>query len=152
MMQSKWIDMSSTYCISCEKQVGNNWSECYWCGGKKFKVGGQESSSVSYIPEEYEENLLPDPEDINYEDVELSVERVRELLIKDNLTESELDELSMGFIHYDELSDANKEKINMLFENFQPQYTTKEKIFSLFFTIILIAVISLIIYFGIKYT
>ena len=135
--------MGSTYCTACNKQAGDNWTECYWCGGKDLRE--QESSSVSSIPEEFEEDLLSEPiiwEDSNYDDVEVSVERVRQLLSKDNLTESELDELSMGFIHYDELSETDKEKINMLFQNFKPVYTTKQRIRQLFSTIIFIVLIS----------
>jgi hypothetical protein len=152
--------MASTYCIDCEREVGDNWPECYWCGGKKFKAGGQESSSVSSIPEENksiqdilsEENLLPDPEDINFEDVEVSVERVRQLLSKDNLTESELVEFYAGVdIHYDELSEEDKAKEKKIVN--ENLYISSEKIVAntitgVFYFVILVLAVILFTKFG----
>ena len=152
--------MASTYCIDCEREVGDNWSECYWCGGKNLRklenisYYPQESNSVSSIPEENksiqdilsEENLLPDPEDINFEDVEVSVERVRQLLSKDNLTESELVEFYTGVdIHYDELSEEDKAKEKKIVN--ENLYASSEKIVSntitgvFYFVIFVLAVI-----------
>ena len=59
-MQSIWIGMSSTYCMSCKKQVGDNWPECYFCGGKNLRE--RDSSSVSSI---CAEDLLPRPPKIS---------------------------------------------------------------------------------------
>ena len=40
--------MSSTYCIDCEKEAGDNWSECYFCGGKNLR----KLENISYYPQE----------------------------------------------------------------------------------------------------
>jgi hypothetical protein len=211
--------MASIYCPDCNRQAGDNWTECYFCGGKNLKEG--EPSPVTSIPKTE-----------TTDDVEVSIERVRQLLNKSKfgkveLTKSEKDELSIGFIHYDELSAVEKVKIDRemdeeaivdelkplgkrwaivlaivvliigvkwwssyigawgepydggrnywvdlfllcfvtipavffvystlfssLINYLRPEYATKQRLASLFLTIILIAVISIIAYFTIKF-
>ena len=98
------LHMASIYCPDCNRQAGDNWTECYFCGGKNLKEG--EPSPVTSIPKTE-----------TTDDVEVSIERVRQLLNKSKfgkveLTKSEKDELSIGFIHYDELSAVEKVKID----------------------------------------
>ena len=31
--------MASMYCPDCNRQAGDNWTECYFCGGKNLKEG-----------------------------------------------------------------------------------------------------------------
>ena len=149
--------MSSTYCIDCEKEAGDNWSECYFCGGKNLRklenisYYPQESNSVTSIPEESEEDLLSGTENTNNLNDIVLRERVSKLLVKDKLTKSEKDELSEALRPFNKLSAAEKVALQMEYKNFRPQYTTKQKLISFFLTIILIAVVSTIVYLMIKF-
>jgi len=149
--------VSSTYCIDCEKESRDNWSECYFCGGKNLRklenisYYPQESNSVTSIPKESEEDLLSGIEDINNLNDIVLRERVSELLVKDKLTKSEKDELSEALRPFNKLSTAEKVAFQMEYKNLRPQYTTKQKLISFFLTIILIAVVSPIVYLMIKF-
>ena len=149
--------MSSTYCVDCEKEAGDNWSECYFCGGKNLRklenisYYPQESNSVTSIPEESEEDLLSGTENTNNLNDIVLRERVSKLLVKDKLTKSEKDELSEALRPFNKLSAAEKVALQMEYKNFRPQYTTKQKLISFFLTIILIAVVSTIVYLMIKF-
>ena len=149
--------MSSTYCVDCEKEAGDNWSECYFCGGKNLRklenisYYPQESNSVTSIPEESEEDLLSGTENTNNLNDIVLRERVSKLLVKDKLTKSEKDELSEALRPFNKLSAAEKVALQMEYKNFRPQYTTKQKLISFFLTIILIAVVSAIVYLMIKF-
>ena len=132
--------MASIYCPDCNRQAGDNWTECYFCGGKNLKEG--EPSPVTSIPKTE-----------TTDDVEVSIERVRQLLNKSKfgkveLTQSEKDELSKALRP---LSAVQKVALQMEYKNIRPEYTTKQRLTSLFLTIILIAVISIIAYFIIKF-
>ena len=76
--------MASIYCPDCNRQAGDNWTECYFCGGKNLKEG--EPSSVTSIPEESKEGELARQESLSGID-----DRVKKLLDKsytDELTQS----------------------------------------------------------------
>jgi len=149
--------MASIYCPDCNRQAGDNWTECYFCGGKNIRklenisYYPQESNSVTSIPEESEEDLLSGTEDTNNLNDIVLRERVSKLLVKDKLTKSEKDELSEALRPFNKLSAAEKVALQMEYKNFRPQYTTKQKLISFFLTIILIAVVSAIVYLMIKF-
>ena len=42
--------MASIYCPDCNRQAGDNWTECYFCGGKNLREG-KLSSVPSYCPD-----------------------------------------------------------------------------------------------------
>ena len=136
--------MASIYCPDCNRQAGDNWTECYFCGSKNLKEG--KSTPVTSIPKTE-----------TTDDVEVSIERVRQLLNKSKfgkveLTKSEKDELSIGFIHYDELSAVEKVKIDreMDEEAIVDKYTFLTTA-RMFWWLIWIAGISTLFYLMIKF-
>ena len=136
--------MASIYCPDCNRQAGDNWTECYFCGSKNLKE--EEPSPVTSIPKTE-----------TTDDVEVSIERVRQLLNKSKfgkveLTKSEKDELSIGFIHYDELSAVEKVKIDreMDEEAIVDKYTFLTTA-RMFWWLIWIAGISTLFYLMIKF-
>ena len=138
------LHMASIYCPDCNRQAGDNWTECYFCGGKNLKEG--EPSPFTSIPEESKEGELARQESLSGID-----DRVKKLLDKsytDELTQSEKDELSKALRP---LSAVQKVALQMEYKNIRPEYTTKQRLISLFLTIILIAVVSIIAYFIIKF-
>ena len=136
--------MASIYCPDCNRQAGDNWTECYFCGSKNLKEG--KSTPVTSIPKTE-----------TTDEVEVSIERVRQLLNKSKfgkveLTKSEKDELSIGFIHYDELSAVEKVKIDreMDEEAIVDKYTFLTTA-RMFWWLIWIAGISTLFYLMIKF-
>ena len=71
------LHLASIYCPDCNRQSGDNWTECYFCGSKNLKEG--KSTPVTSIPKTE-----------TTDDVEVSIERVRQLLNKSKFGKVEL--------------------------------------------------------------